>query len=95
MSAAQALEELEGNAANSIPTGLAALDASLKSSLGESGLGGIQKGHVTEVWGPPGAGKTALGYAHLGAWSVRCLADFVSESSLLPAVSASAAASCG
>lgn len=28
----------------------------------ESGDGGIQRGQVTEIWGPPGSGKTAFGY---------------------------------
>ena len=29
---------------------------------GDAFFGGISKGKVTEVWGPPGAGKTALGF---------------------------------
>jgi len=61
VSAAQALQDLEGDASNAIPTGLAALDASLSPGLDNVGHGGIQKGHVTELWGPPGAGKTAFG----------------------------------
>jgi hypothetical protein len=63
VSAAQALEDLEGDNSNFIPTGLAALDASLGPELASVGQAGIQKGHVTEIWGPPGAGKTAFGYA--------------------------------
>jgi RecA/RadA recombinase len=62
VSAAQALEDLERDNSNFISTGLASLDASLRSGLDGSGPAGIRKGHVTEVWGPPGAGKTALGY---------------------------------
>ncbi|KAK3307497.1 P-loop containing nucleoside triphosphate hydrolase protein [Chaetomium strumarium] len=61
VSAAQALQDLEGSDSYLISTGLAALDASLMSGLGGSDRGGIQKGHVTEIWGPPGAGKTAFG----------------------------------
>ncbi|KAL2131266.1 hypothetical protein VTI74DRAFT_5321 [Chaetomium olivicolor] len=61
VSAAQALQDLEGDEGNVISTGLAALDASLSSGLDGVASGGILKGHVTEVWGPPGAGKTAFG----------------------------------
>ncbi|KAK0714894.1 P-loop containing nucleoside triphosphate hydrolase protein [Lasiosphaeris hirsuta] len=61
VSAAQALEEFQGSSSNFIPTGLGALDASLGSSLPGQGEGGIQKGHVTEIWGPPGSGKTTFG----------------------------------
>ncbi|AEO60647.1 hypothetical protein MYCTH_2310088 [Thermothelomyces thermophilus ATCC 42464] len=61
VSAAQALQDLEGNTTNFIPTGLAALDASLSPRLDSVEQSGIQKGNVTEVWGPPGAGKTAFG----------------------------------
>jgi RecA/RadA recombinase len=64
VSAAQALQDLEGDDSSFISTGLAALDASLRSGLDGAGRGGIQKGHVTEIWGPPGVGKTAFGYAH-------------------------------
>ncbi|KAK3353581.1 P-loop containing nucleoside triphosphate hydrolase protein [Lasiosphaeria hispida] len=61
VSAAQALEEFQSSHTNFIPTGLGALDASLGSSLNGQGEGGIQKGHVTEIWGPPGSGKTTFG----------------------------------
>jgi len=69
VSAAQALHDLEdGDSINFISTGLPALDASLTPGLGAPGTapgpGGIQKGQLTEIWGPPGAGKTAFGYAH-------------------------------
>ena len=63
MSAAQALQDLEGDDSRFIPTRLAALDASLSPGLHGLEHGGIQKGHVTEIWGPPGAGKTAFGYS--------------------------------
>ncbi|KAK4157331.1 P-loop containing nucleoside triphosphate hydrolase protein [Chaetomidium leptoderma] len=61
VSAAQALQDLEGDDSNFISTGLAVLDASLGSGLDGIDRGGIQKGHVTEIWGPPGTGKTAFG----------------------------------
>ncbi len=62
VSAAKALEDFQGNRSNYVSTGLTALDASLGSVLDGSSVGGIQKGYVTEIWGPPGAGKTAIGY---------------------------------
>ncbi|KAK3687331.1 P-loop containing nucleoside triphosphate hydrolase protein [Podospora appendiculata] len=65
VSAARALEQFGGTELNFVPTGLDALDAALGSSLDglvpPGGRGGVQKGQVTEIWGPPGAGKTALG----------------------------------
>ncbi|KAK4109587.1 P-loop containing nucleoside triphosphate hydrolase protein [Canariomyces notabilis] len=61
VSAAEALRDFEGNECNFISTGLTALDASLQSELGTAHQGGIQRGHVTEIWGPPGVGKTAFG----------------------------------
>ncbi|KAK4178202.1 P-loop containing nucleoside triphosphate hydrolase protein [Triangularia setosa] len=51
VSAAQALEDFEGTQNHHISTGLSLLDAS----------NGIQKGSVTEIWGPPGVGKTTFG----------------------------------
>jgi hypothetical protein len=62
VSAAKALEDFQCNNQNYVSTGLTSLDAMLGSVLGDGSVGGIQKGHVTEIWGPPGAGKTALGY---------------------------------
>ncbi|SPQ25214.1 b197b9cd-a334-45db-b0c3-e1fda643d47c [Thermothielavioides terrestris] len=76
VSAAQALEDLEGDDSNFISTGLAALDASLRSGLDGSGPAGIRKGHVTEVWGPPGAGKTALGLLPVASLSAAELYGF-------------------
>ena len=54
-------EESEGTF---IPTGIPDLDAVLGSVLDHDGggEGGIQRGQVTEIWGPPGSGKTAFGY---------------------------------
>ncbi|KAJ5577502.1 uncharacterized protein N7459_006466 [Penicillium hispanicum] len=44
-----------------IPTGLARLDQALHpASLSQSRSGGILRGQVTEVFGPPGVGKTSL-----------------------------------
>ncbi|GAB1316643.1 DNA repair protein RAD51 homolog 3 [Madurella fahalii] len=71
VSAAEALQDLERNEGSHISTGLAALDASLSLELDGAHRGGIQKGHVTEVWGPPGAGKTALGIQ----LTAKCLAE--------------------
>ncbi|KXX73162.1 DNA repair protein rhp55 [Madurella mycetomatis] len=61
VSAAKALQDLERDEGTHISTGLSVLDASLTLELDGAHHGGIQKGHVTEVWGPPGAGKTAFG----------------------------------
>ncbi|KAL2141288.1 hypothetical protein VTI28DRAFT_2623 [Corynascus sepedonium] len=61
VSAAQALQDLEGDSSNVISTGLVALDAALSFGLDGIEHSGVQKGHVTEIWGPPGAGKTAFG----------------------------------
>ncbi|KAH7328255.1 P-loop containing nucleoside triphosphate hydrolase protein [Stachybotrys elegans] len=65
ISASQALNELHSRPANPISTGLKDLDDGLLGSSGDSQepspLGGVKRGQVTEIWGPPGAGKTALG----------------------------------
>ncbi|KAK4100293.1 P-loop containing nucleoside triphosphate hydrolase protein [Parathielavia hyrcaniae] len=62
VSAAQALQELEGSDSNFIATGLPSLNAALGSALEDAAhAAGVQKGHVTEIWGPPGVGKTAFG----------------------------------
>jgi RecA/RadA recombinase len=42
-----------------LSTGLANLDKLLGDPASE--VGGVCKGQVTEIWGPSGAGKTALG----------------------------------
>lgn len=69
VSAAQALEALGEDASRHISTSLPDLDLVLAG--GSSGLhlldsqkekGGIQRGQVTEFWGPPGVGKTSFGY---------------------------------
>lgn len=42
-----------------IPTGLPRLDSALDDSIDQQ-KPGILRGHVTEVFGPPGVGKTSL-----------------------------------
>lgn len=93
VSAAKALQDLERNDGAPISTGLAVLDASLSLELGGAHHGGIQKGHVTEVWGPPGAGKTAFGYARSESVFSAVLTRLGSSS--LPGVSPRARESCG
>ena len=67
VSASQALRKLASPQGRWISTGLPLLDASLRGlSLGVSGsenttaTGGLAKGSVTEIYGPPGSGKSAL-----------------------------------
>lgn len=70
MSAAQALDDLDDDPSRCVSTGLRDLDAALAAG-DDSGDGpragereratGVSRGQVTEVWGPPGAGKTAMG----------------------------------
>ena len=66
ISAAQALQDLETGLSKPIGTGLDVLDRALVPHV-PGGLtviaasGGVQKGQITEVWGPPGSGKTSLG----------------------------------
>ncbi|KAF4977589.1 hypothetical protein FZEAL_5903 [Fusarium zealandicum] len=66
VSASQALDELRDDASNHISTGLEDLDQALYGagsvdSQDSTHRGGIHRGQVTEIWGPPGTGKTALG----------------------------------
>lgn len=66
VSAAQALEDLNEDASRHVSTSLPDLDLVLvgcASDLldGKETRGGIQRGQVTEFWGPPGAGKTSVG----------------------------------
>ncbi|KAK0368589.1 rad55 protein [Colletotrichum limetticola] len=66
VSAADALEELDGGVARYVSTGIGRLDGALISSSSlqapdPTSGGGLQRGQVTEIWGPPGSGKTALG----------------------------------
>nr|RBQ83790.1 hypothetical protein FVER53263_06323 [Fusarium verticillioides] len=65
VSASQALDELDNDASTHVSTGIEDLDRSLISNITadfqDTTKGGVQRGQVTEIWGPPGAGKTALG----------------------------------
>ncbi|KAL2279514.1 hypothetical protein FJTKL_13390 [Diaporthe vaccinii] len=67
VSAAQALEDLDANVSRFVSTNLPDLDKALAASAAssfpseEANPAGIQKGHLTEIWGPPGVGKTAFG----------------------------------
>jgi RecA/RadA recombinase len=66
VSAAQALQDLKSSPTRCISTGLDLLDCFLQnrkwvSSGVEPLYGGVSRGKVTEVYGPPGVGKTALG----------------------------------
>ncbi|KAF9251667.1 hypothetical protein DTO013E5_3906 [Penicillium roqueforti] len=57
-----ASQSLNASAATRDPiaTGLARLDEALNDLPDQSNQGGILRGHVTEIFGPPGAGKTSL-----------------------------------
>ncbi|KAF4587377.1 hypothetical protein GQ602_004070 [Ophiocordyceps camponoti-floridani] len=60
VAASQALDELQDQP---LPTGLDRLDRALTTSNDPEifrGRGGFRRGQVTEIWGPPGSGKTAL-----------------------------------
>ncbi len=67
IAASQVLDELQNDDTGYIPTGIAALDkrldldSSLTPIAGSERSGGIRRGAVTEIWGPPGSGRTALG----------------------------------
>jgi RecA/RadA recombinase len=57
-----ASQSLNASAASRDPiaTGLPRLDEALNDFPDQPNQGGILRGHVTEVFGPPGAGKTSL-----------------------------------
>lgn len=59
LSAAQALE-IAAQKAKCISTGFLSLDDILRADNGVSAAGGIPRGQVTEIYGPPGVGKTTL-----------------------------------
>ncbi|KAL6881153.1 P-loop containing nucleoside triphosphate hydrolase protein [Trichoderma novae-zelandiae] len=63
--ASQAWDDLKASPATHISTGLEALDRALLGDAADSQdaavKGGVKRGQVTEIWGPPGCGKTALG----------------------------------
>lgn len=67
VSAAQALSDLKSSATRVISTGIPQLDRILQnqdaaSETDEHSHGGVSRCQVTEIYGPPGAGKTAIGY---------------------------------
>lgn len=57
--AANAGHNVTGQPLTYLNTGLTGLDKLLGGQNSE--LGGVSQGQVTEIWGPSGAGKTALG----------------------------------
>ncbi|WPG99186.1 Hypothetical protein R9X50_00199700 [Acrodontium crateriforme] len=59
VSASDALRELQAEASCNPKCGLKSLDV-LLSADGDASEGGFESGKVTEIWGPSGAGKTAL-----------------------------------
>ncbi|TGO21034.1 hypothetical protein BPAE_0247g00120 [Botrytis paeoniae] len=72
VSAAQALQDLESSPTRCIPTGLANLDLALQSkdplqvsTSADQIHRGIPRGKVTEIYGPPGVGKTTLGSSQI------------------------------
>lgn len=66
VSAAQALQDLRTSPTRCISTGLSLLDCMLQNrepafADAESLPGGVSRGMMTEIYGPPGVGKTAIG----------------------------------
>ncbi|KEZ40477.1 hypothetical protein SAPIO_CDS8362 [Scedosporium apiospermum] len=74
VSAAQALEDLNDDPSQCVSTGLCKLDRALSATpeslrrlrTGDDNVhpaapSGVHRGQVTEIWGPPGVGKTAMG----------------------------------
>ncbi|KAF1960816.1 P-loop containing nucleoside triphosphate hydrolase protein [Byssothecium circinans] len=63
VSASQALQTLHTQGSRAVSTGLPQLDKALSplGLPGRSASGGYIRGKVTEIFGPPGAGKTAFG----------------------------------
>lgn len=66
VSAAQMLEDLGESRSRFIATGITSLDEAVTPALsvGEdeacTPARGLETGQVLEIWGPPGAGKTAI-----------------------------------
>ncbi|KAI9902762.1 hypothetical protein N3K66_002114 [Trichothecium roseum] len=66
VSASAALNRLKTAPNISISTGLQHLDSAIQYNNAEgtqdqSNLGGVKRGQVTEIWGPPGTGVTTMG----------------------------------
>lgn len=60
-SASQALQDLQASGPACISTGVSLLNALLSGDVSNNAeTGGFERGKVTEIWGPKGAGKTAL-----------------------------------
>ena len=65
VSASEALENISSDLQRPVSTGLNRLDALLQGrrhdiSSQTNISGGVSRGEVTEIFGPPGVGKTAL-----------------------------------
>lgn len=63
--ASQALNDLQDDCNLHLSTGLEDLDNALSppspnESRDSPSNGGIKRGQLTEIWGPPGTGKTAI-----------------------------------
>ena len=66
-----------------ISTGLKSLDAILQgkepsSSEQDDVPGGLSRGHVTEIYGPPGVGKSTLAYVFNCSFEIDILANILS-----------------
>ncbi len=59
VSASEALQELQTAGPETISTTLPSLDSVLSGAIGIT-TGGLERGKTSELWGPKGAGKTAL-----------------------------------
>lgn len=84
LSASQALQDLESTPRRPISTGLASLDSVLQgrghdASSQDAIPGGISRGEVTEVYGPPGVGKTAIAYVIPFPASVHLLGQYFQD----------------
>ena len=66
ISASQALQQSTPAATPAIPFELSTLDAFIAGNAAEPPItGGLRRGQICELYGPPGVGKTALWYAIL------------------------------
>ncbi|KAK6391396.1 hypothetical protein LTR65_004560 [Meristemomyces frigidus] len=59
VSASEALRELQSHGPDGELSGIEPLDSLLQNGIASTS-GGFERGKVTEIWGPSGAGKTAL-----------------------------------
>ena len=88
VSAAQALQDLKSSPTRFISTGISLLDAVLQNreprSDGEPLHGGVSRGKVTEIYGPPGVGKTALWFELTGPLAMIMLIRLVCNWLLVP-----------